>query len=382
MYVEKTTAEKLVSKVRSMERADDEVFQLMIAQEDCPDILRMIEGFNDAGVPFFGGIFPGVIFGNRVYRSGCTITRLPAFSNPYTVEDLSKPDFELPSFYEQSGIGKEKFTTIIWLDGLSEHLAGFLTALFDRLGGIVDYFGGGAGFYVGDASKSFGFEQKPCVFSAEGFFQDGAVLLPTKLRSCLGVRHGWKRIMGPLIATRTRKNVIQELNWRSAYDVYRETVELDSGRSFEDQNFFDLAKIYPFGISKEGSEEVVRVAIAVTEDGALVCGGEVLENSVLQIMRGDPEALIQAAGQAAEDCCREVKAVREVLVADCISRPLLLENAFEVELNTITKKLQEMNCEKTLKGALTLGEISSHGLGVLEYLNKTVVIGALYEQDH
>ena len=55
------------------------------------------------------------------------------------------------------------------------------------------------------------------------------------------------KLGGPFIATKTNANIVEEINWKPAFEVYRELVEADSGASFDSQDFFDIAKDTPLG---------------------------------------------------------------------------------------------------------------------------------------
>lgn len=208
-----------------------------------------------------------------------------------------------------------------------------------------------------------------------GLYQNAAIgcLLDQRVR--LGIRHGWKRLAGPFIVTGTEGNELRKLNWQPAMEVYREVVEADAGIKLEQANFFEHAKGYPFGMIREQEEDIVRDPIAVKDDGTLVCVGEVPENSVVYILKGENEQLVEAARQAYEDCQGKGAGINEspLLVVDCISRTLFLEDDFYRELN----ELQQTNTIPT--GVLSLGEIASFGAGALEFFNKTIVLGQLQD---
>ncbi len=215
--------------------------------------------------------------------------------------------------------------------------------MFDQLGNSVSYFGGGAG--------SLSLKSQPCLFTCEGFVQDAAIVTFIKLQCNLGVAHGWKKLTGPIVANKTHKNVVMELNWRNAFEVYQEIIEADSGVKLPRDNFYSVAMGYPFGIYKEEAEDIVRDPIMTNEKGELICVGEVPENSLLNILKGETDSLIQAAGQAAKDFGRELAAVKENLAGN----------------------------QGIPAGMLTLGEISSYGEAYLEFFNKTIVVGGCYE---
>ena len=145
-------------------------------------------------------------------------------------------------------------------------------------------------------------------------------------------------------------------------------------QKFDDSNFFDIAKGYPFGINKIGSEKIVRDPISVSEDGALVCVGEVPEGSFVDILAGNTQSLVNAAGSAMQQGKASYageSSCQAALFIDCISRVLYLEDNFKLELEAVHDD------DLPLIGALTLGEIANSGDDYLEFYNKTAVIAVL-----
>ena len=374
MYISDVNPKEIISAITRMEIKEGDVVAIMLGEKNKPNIKQLISELNEKRVDFFGGIFPGIIYGNQKYEEGAILMVLPALERPFLIKGLNTENLNLPDF--GNGIfenPKKKYTAMILVDGLTSNTSLFLSEMFNRFGNSVHYFGGGAG--------SLTLKQEPCLFTSEGFAQDAAIVTFIKLESNLGVRHGWERIMGPFVATKTRKNIIMELNWKNAFQVYQKTVEGDSKKKLTPKNFFDIAKGYPFGIHKEGMEDIVRDPINVNERGELFCVGEVPENTVLSILKGGKDSLIQAAGQAAEDCLQSgMKTIRQCLIADCISRTIFLEGKFMKELETVNQKIHTIAPRHTPMGILTLGEISSYGEGFLEFFNKTIVVGFLYER--
>jgi hypothetical protein len=246
-----------------------------------------------------------------------------------------------------------------------------LRAIYSQLGNRVTYWGGGAG--------SLSLRPKPCLFTRQGVQQGAAIIALSSLASRLGVRHGWRELRGPFVATRTSGNVILDLNWRNAFEVYRATVEADAGLAVTRESFFRVASGYPFGIRKDGHEPLVRDPVAVTEAGHLVCVGDVPENAALSILKGEPGHLVSAAGQAAREAAGEGPpgTIAHCLLADCVSRAMFLGDRFPEELHAIEDALSAGAARPV--GMLTLGEISSHGEGYLEFLNKTSVVAVVHE---
>lgn len=134
-------------------------------------------------------------------------------------------------------------------------------------------------------------------------------------------------------------------------------------------NFFDIAKSFPFGLNTITDEKVVRDPI-VLDGSSLVCVGNVPEDSYIDILFGESDALIKAARHAAyiSEENRDFKQ-EFTLFIDCISRVLFLEDDFKSEIGVVYRS------DMPLVGALTFGEIANNGRDYLAFYNKTSVVG-------
>lgn len=371
MYFKQTNKESLSIAIGQLQVKETEGLFVLLGEKEAPDLFLFQEELQTFNVEFVGGLFPSLIVGNKKYEEGMIVLKIPLSGQPVLVENLSRDEPRWPEIKTFSD--DDNISLMVLLDGLSGNVSKFLFELFYLYGNSFNYFGGGAG--------SLSLIQKPCLFSNKGVFEDAALICPINLKSTLGVKHGWEQVYGPIIATKTNKNIIQELNWEPAFNVYKKVVEDFSDQKLNDENFFDIAKGYPFGLQRLNSEVVVRDPIAVIEDGALICVGEVPENSVLMVLCGEKEKLIAAANLAVQECSTVQGTLKKAMVFDCISRVLFLEEDFEKEITAIQNQVSVSNVESDviIEGALTLGEISSHGQGTLEFFNKTIVVSLLYE---
>ena len=313
-------------------------------------------------VPVAGGVFPQLIHGGRNHGQGYLVIGWPS---RFDVVHLDLPPVEgsdvtqaLLRFVPEPSRWQ---SVCVWVDGLASGIASALDGIYDYFGSEVVYVGGGAG--------SLSFQPRPCLFSRDGMRRAATqlVLLPQRLR--LGVDHGWQPLAGPFVVTGGRGNLIESLDHRPAYEVYREAVLRDGARDPEPTRFFDVAKGYPFGLDKPDGRVVVRDPIQV-EGGALRCVGDVPPYSLVHLLRGEPAALIDAAARGAH----ALAATRgPVFVVDCISRVLYLERDFPLELAAI----QSVAGERPVVGVLSLGEVANGGDVCLEFYNKTIVLAAL-----
>lgn len=323
-----------------------------------PEQVNLI--LSNVEIPVFGGIFPEIIYNDEKLSIG---TALLGFDNevPYIhiVRDISNSETDIE--YEISTIEEHDFKTMfVYVDAFSTQIDKVISELYYEFGVDNNFIGGGAG--------SISFVQKPVLFSNEGLLEDALILATIKQDCSIGVKHGWKSIEGPFQITDSNKNIINELDYQPAFDVYKKVVEKSSGKTFTDENFFDISKAYPFGISKLGTEKIVRDPIA-KKNNSIICVGDVKQGSYVDILNGQKQDLIDAAKEAyaiAKKGQTDSKSL--TFFVDCISRVLFLEDDFEKELRAIAD-----NNTPTI-GALTLGEIANTGRNYLKFYNKTSVV--------
>ena len=362
MLITHTVIDKIVAEISN--HVKNQYALISIGEHTEIDILQLIASLNNSGVKFMGGLFPMVIHDHSIYKEGLVINTLNYFEDFYLIKDISKKGYTIPQINFKKDQAYSLFT---YIDGLTSDISHYLSELYKNYGMQTNYFGGGAG--------SLSLEQKPCIICNEGFFEDAAVVCVMSKDASIGVRHGWNKVDGPFIVTKAEGNVIKEINWKNAFTVYKHVVESHFKKQFTDDNFFDIAKGYPFGIVKDNAECVVRDPLSVNEKGELICVGELENNTLVDILNGNKDTLIDAARKAAEESLETSITPKKAIIIDCISRILFLEDDFDKELNDITTTIKSKYPEISIGGALTLGEISSYGDGFIEFYNKTVVVG-------
>ena len=322
---------------------------------------------NDIQVPIVGGIFPAIIHGKQRMDKGCIVVGLPTECRVEVIGALSDENMDYEEELDRRIPDLEDTKTmLLFVDGFSKRIGDFIDCLSNIFGLEINYIGGGSG--------SLTVEQKPCLFTNRGIIQDSALLALFDLNSSIGVRHGWQSVDGPYKVTQSDRNAIITLDWKPAFEVYRDIVEKHSGKVFSNDNFFEIAKAYPFGITKLGVEKIVRDPLMIENENTLVCVGEVPEGSYVDILNGDETSLIKASGEAFSACKKalgkDVDGSLSIFI-DCISRVLFLEEAFSKELHAVYEE------GLPLIGACTIGEIANSGNDYLEFYNKTAVIGIL-----
>lgn len=326
-------------------------------------------------VPVFGGIFPEILYENEHLARGTIVIGLAQQVCVEVIHGLSDDAADFQQLIDDKlSTCPSTGTMFVFVDGFGKRIAALIESLFDVFGLEINYIGGGAG--------SLSFVPKPCLFSNEGLVFDCAVLALSDLHSGVGVNHGWTEVSGPYQVTRARGNTIEELDSVPAIDIYRKVVEERTGKRLTSEGFFELAKGFPFGIGKLGTEKIVRDPIAMGDDGSLVCVGDVPQSCFVHILSGNADDLVHAARRALELATAAFSGPREpamTLFIDCISRTLALGDEFGRELEAVARPSGPLagRPPRPLVGALTLGEIANSGRDYLEFYNKTSVVGVL-----
>lgn len=370
MYIESSSAEDIATKVTDMIDSDSEIAMILLGEEGNTDVHELIRKLNKSNIQFFGGIFPGLIYGTGVHHSGAILQKFPLLEKPELVKGLDDQNFKVPDFegrlFEDTD---KKHTLMILIDGMTANITQLLHRTFNNLGNSVNYLGAGAG--------SSHYEQKQCIFTPEGIFKDAAVIVPIEMETGLGVSHGLEFVSGPVLVTRSGNNAIQELNWKNAYQEYKGIIEDKIGKKWSDKEFSEHMDDFALGIYCKDKEYIARVITNVSEKGELICAGEMPENAALSILRSKKDNMIAAASKAAQEAIYPERKARNSFIVECVGRYKFLGDGFDAELGSINSKITEDEAKP--EGVLSVGEISSYIDGILEFFNFTVVVGRFYE---
>lgn len=318
-----------IVKPEELKDVDAEIL-LLLAPDSLYDEMKGVIGSLKNAV---GAIFPGVLYDGRIYNDRVVAVR---FDEKLKVFRGRVPD-----------IGNGTLLTLV--DGFYEDAENMLEKAYFKLGNTVTYIGGGAGSLD---------RRIDCLLLNNEMFSDDVLFVHLPLTCNLAVRHGWRETQFRFIANKTRGRRIEEMNWMPAFEVYTSTLR-EMGVDVEGNEFFDVAKNYPLGITKVRGEDVVRDPLFADGD-SIVCAGKVPQNYILKLMEGDKRELINAARACAKD-------VDGNIAFDCISRVLYLGEDFKKEAKHL----------KGMFGSLTIGEVACKK-GFIEFHNKTVVVGELH----
>ncbi len=363
-YISNSEVEHISDYIKiATENPDCKALGVVIAENTFIDFEYLSRLLADTNVPVFGGVFPELIYNNKRFSEGILITEIN-FNVTAALIDLTTESVDdyLTQIANIKDVKSFKHKTIfVFLDAFNANKSIFLNALYDFFGTTVKYIGGGAG--------RLSFKQEPCVLLNSEIHINKALIVLSEKEQSIGVAHGWEPISEPVKVSKAEKNTVYELNWKPAFEVYKNIVENHSGKKFTADNFFDIAKSYPLGISKLDSEIIVRDPL-FEKDNALVIVDEVPQGEFVQVLNGNKDSLLKSAQRASQTAVNSHDNSGNTLnmfCIDCISRVLYLQNDFESEI-------QQISNGKELHGILTIGEVANSGDGYLDIFNKTVVV--------
>lgn len=363
MLINSPTPQNILQHIQKNNEGHKQDYLILCGEDAALDIPILIDLLNQHEIRFCGGIFPGVLSGKQCFSDKVLLLPVQFESEPVIIKGLDQKDIKIPSLSSPNDPG----SLFILVDGLSNWISNFIFSLYQEIGPEYQVFGSGTGFST--------FERNNCTFCKDGFFKDAAVVVFLKNTISQSIRHGWKTIAGPYLATKTNANVLEQINWEPAYKVYKKIVEQEEEIVLTEDNYYEYAKHYPFGVFRASEENLIRDPVSLEANQAIRFGAEIPSNSVLYLMKSEVKDMLSAGLEVCNEVLDKCKNPKYLFVADCISRTWILNEQFEQELDNISVNAASKNLP--VFGVLSMGEISSANGALLDYHHKTIVISIL-----
>lgn len=235
----------------------------------------------------------------------------------------------------------------------------------------------------GSAADDFLF-QNTFQYYEDSVYEDcvGGVLFSGDISVGIGARHGWYPLGKPRIVTEADHNIIKKLDGKPAARIYEDYF----GKRVADLRNEPMARMsvmYPLGMSIPEEEEcIIRNALRVDENGALICAGEVPCGSEIRVMMGSKETALKAARKAAELALGGLrkKKANLVFIFDSVSRERLFGRKAAEEIDVVRSIFGK---DTPIIGFYTYGEQAPLGatinLGQTFFHNETIVVFAIGE---
>jgi hypothetical protein len=331
----------------------------------------------DRGVPLVGGIFPALVTPEGFAQQGVWLLRFDRMVPHFVLAEVGTDHAataNLIADHTMAALNESLCsdgcpTLYLIFDALIQSMASMLEELYLRLADRVEY--------AGVAGGSETFERMPCVFDGDRVVDHGVLglLLPSNVTTVL--EHGFAAPNKVMTATATAGNRIISIDWRPAFDVYREIVREECGIELTPQNFYQHAVRFPFGILRANGEVVVRIPVAMTDDGCVYCIGEVTGNAILFVLRAPIEDRDYCALRLATRLQGTHGPLQSaLLVFYCAGRRMQMGDDAMVEL----RKLGASAGSQTIAGALSLGEIGSTNEGGYPLFHNATLVSTPWRQ--
>ena len=202
---------------------------------------------------------------------------------------------------------------------------------------------------------------------------------PLALSTATGT--GFQAIGKQRVCTKVEdEKIILEIDGKPAIDVYTELL----GEEILDNPIAGV--IYPLAVSTRrastyGESEQQRVVIRVVQEfdrerGALKCGGDVSEGTIVRVARAAKEDLIAGAVAAIDEALERLPAPALALFFNCAGRKIILgPRYYKDEIAAVYRRL---GAELPKVGFYTYGEVAPID-GRVRYHNETFTVALLGE---
>lgn len=349
---------------------------VLLPEAGTPLVAGLQAACREFGVPVCGGIFPAIIRDERFVTDAGWMLALPPDSLAVLVAPSPQdPAPAIDQLVEQLRVplaalprSAHKPVLMLLCDGLLPNIASLLDLLYLQLANRVMYVGANAG--------NERFETAPCLFDGEHLIAGGVLAVLRHSTQVPALRHGYQTPKKPMSATSTAGNRIASIDWRPAFAVYGELIAQEYEVTLTADNFYQYGVHFPLGMLQANGDIVLRIPVGLTEDGALLCVGEVPENALLVVVRATESDACDGITQLADDLGNAPGGTlgRDLLVFYCAGRRMHLGEGAPAELSALAAQT-EVSC---LGGALSIGEIGSLRPGAYPMFHNASVAGMVW----
>lgn len=327
----------------------------LVAEQDRDSMVPLLQALcRKMNIPLCGAVFPALVADARFRSTGCLLLRFDVmpFTAIYDSLAPSHPDWrqsvQRMTDEVTDRLDRPRGATLFMIfDSMVANIATILDELYLKLADRVRYMGANAG--------SETFQPIMCLFDNDRQAQNGVLVMLLPDHPGAVTEHCYRAPERMISATSTDGNRIISIDWRPAFEVYQEVVETEYNVKIDRDNFYQLAVHFPFGIMRANDEVIVRMPVALEEDGSVFCVGEVPANALLTLLRAPEVDSLQTVDKLAKGLHALYGALSEssLFTFYCAGRRIHLAERAAEELIA----LQEAAGVKQVAGALSLGEI-------------------------
>ncbi len=295
-------------------------------------------------VPILGASSPAVMSSQGTFKHGIIIVLFSlteeAYFNIACVKNTSSDNAlgageELGEKLLYGCKGVHRDLGIVFSNGLAEDNLDFISGLQEKLGRSFPLVG------ASNSGNNTDNQKTALYFNNEIINNAGCgILWGGKLSFGLGLRHGWQPLGKPHKITKSRGNIVNEIDAKEAANLYKEYFAKNIPRLR--QELKRLSAFYPLGIHLPGEKEyLLRSLSEIKDDGSLVFAGDIPEGSIVRLMISSKESCLMSTRQAAEMAKKSMgnQEIKFALVFNSIARWQLLGRQADKEPDIIKEVL-------------------------------------------
>jgi hypothetical protein len=196
----------------------------------------------------------------------------------------------------------------------------------------------------------------------------------TRFKVGYGSLAGWVPFGTERLITKSKGNILYELDGQPAIDLYRSILKEESEELSSARFHFPL-EIW----SDDRSQSLVRTIVGIDEkDNSLIFAGDVPEGYRARLMKVNFNRLMEGANEAAQASCNGKGSPPLALLVSCVGRKIVLKQRTFQELEAVQEVLGH---QTTLMGFYSYGEIAPFAEGQNCHLhNETMTVTTFYEE--
>ena len=272
---------------------------------------------------------------------------------------------------ESTGIEEALAHVLVLSDGLKVNGSDFVAGMIKHLPEGITVTGG----LAGDGARF----AETLVFRGDTPAADSIATLGlygSRLKVGFGSLGGWDSFGPERMITKSKANVLYELDGQSALGLYKQYLGEHA------KGLPATGLLFPLSVRSEaGDTPVVRTILSVDEaTQSLTFAGDVPEGACARLMKANFDRLIDGATGAAKTSCLALDAgtTELAILISCVGRKLVLKQRIEEEVEAVRDVLGP---GAALAGFYSYGEISPFTPGArCELHNQTMTITALSER--
>jgi len=297
------------------------------------------------------GSTAGEIIGTRVLDNSLVVTAVYFANTPlqFSSTKIQKPEDSLLAGETLAGAlpKKELVHVMVFSDGLHVNGTSLVKGLAGKLPKTVALTGGLAGDQARFKETYVGLDTTPEQNTAVvvGFYG-------THIRVGYGSMGGWDPFGPERLVTRSKGNVLYELDGQSALELYKRYL----GDQAKDLPASGL--LFPLSLRLKGRKNVlVRTILGVdNKEGSMTFAGDIPENHYVRFMKANFERLVDGAAAAASMSHDSLvgNTPELAILVSCVGRKLVLKQRIEEEVEGVQDKLKK---SATMTGFYSYGEI-------------------------